>query len=371
MTAQEFVVRRDHLATAAIRALPASPLAAEQIRLAIDRFAFTANNITYATTGDSLGYWGFYPADDGWGRVPVWGFATVAESRQPQVDVGETFWGYYPMATEVVLTPARVSQGGFVEGAAHRTALPDIYNRYARCRVDPWHVAGGEDLEALLRPLFATSWLLDDFLADNAFFGADTLLLSSASSKTAYGTAFQLAKRAGIEVVGLTSARHRGFCASLGCYHRVVGYDELHEIDSGSACAYVDFAGDAAVRASVHARFANLEYDCSVGATHLDDIGSSKGVPGPRPQFFFAPSQAGKRMEQWGAAVLTERLVGDWRAFRARVVQTPDPWLVVSHHFGPDAARAIYAQVLAGRGDPRVGYILSLRGGEETARVGR
>ena len=91
MTAQEFVVRKDHLATTAIRALPTPPLAAGQIRLAIDRFAFTANNVTYATTGDSLGYWGFYPADDGWGRVPVWGFATVTESLQPQVDVGETF----------------------------------------------------------------------------------------------------------------------------------------------------------------------------------------------------------------------------------------------------------------------------------------
>ena len=34
---------------------------------------------------------------------------------------------------------------------------------------------------------------------------AAQLLLSSASSKTAYGTAFQLAQREGIEVIGLTS----------------------------------------------------------------------------------------------------------------------------------------------------------------------
>jgi hypothetical protein len=71
-------------------------------------------------------------------------------------------------------------------------------------------------VQALLRPLFITSWLIDDFLADNDFFGARVMLLSSASSKTAYGTAFQLAQRDGIEVVGLTSPGNVAFCESPG-----------------------------------------------------------------------------------------------------------------------------------------------------------
>ena len=62
---------------------------------------------------------------------------------------------------------------------------------------DPFYTRDSESAQALLRPLFITSWLIDDFLADNNFFGADTMLLSSASSKTAYGTAFQLRQRAG------------------------------------------------------------------------------------------------------------------------------------------------------------------------------
>ena len=43
-----------------------------QIVVAIDKFALTANNVTYAASGDLLGYWQFYPtAEDPWGKVTV------------------------------------------------------------------------------------------------------------------------------------------------------------------------------------------------------------------------------------------------------------------------------------------------------------
>ena len=59
----------------------------------------------------------------------------------------------------------------------------------------------------LLRPLFITSFMIDDFLHDNDFFGASTVLISSASSKTSYGLAFMLSLRADkrYQVIGLTS----------------------------------------------------------------------------------------------------------------------------------------------------------------------
>jgi hypothetical protein len=41
-----------------------------------------------------------------------------------------------------------------------------------RCSRDPFYTADSESVQALLRPLFITSWLIDDFLADNDFFGA-------------------------------------------------------------------------------------------------------------------------------------------------------------------------------------------------------
>lgn len=224
--ATRLLVRQDALGTTRWLREAHAPLAEGEARLRIDRFAYTSNNITYAAFGEAMHYWDFFPVapqPDGlaWGCIPVWGFAEVIESRAAGVAVGERLYGYWPMASHAVLQPTRVSPHGFSDGAAHRAALHPVYNQYLRCAVDPFYTPGTEDLQALLRPLFLTSWLIDDFLADNAFFGAQdaaqragmqpVLLLSSASSKTAYGTAAQLAQRDGVAVVGLTSASNVAF----------------------------------------------------------------------------------------------------------------------------------------------------------------
>lgn len=365
MNTLDFLVRKDKLATAELRESPERPLVEGEVRLGVDKFALTANNITYAAFGDAMNYWSFYPAAEGWGRIPVWGFGTVLESRCPGIAVGERFYGYYPMSSQVVLQPARLSPAAFFDGAEHRAALHAVYNSYSRCATDPFHTAQTEDVEALLRPLFITSWLIDDFLADNDFFGAGeqgkgVLLLSSASSKTAYGTAFQLAQRTGIEVVGLTSAANVEFCNSLGCYHRVLTYDQIDRVAADAACIYVDFAGNAALRASIHARFRNLKYSCSVGGTHVEQLGGARDLPGPRATLFFAPAQIKKRTAEWGAAGLGQRLLHAWQAFVAKVCDPAAPWLVVEHHTGPQAVSAAYAAVLGGSGNPRLGHMLSL-----------
>jgi hypothetical protein len=62
----------------------------------------------------------------------------------------------------------------------------------------------------LYRPLFFTSFVLADFLVDGGTAGARTVVLSSASSKTAYGAAFLL-QSAGVRTVGLTSAGNVAF----------------------------------------------------------------------------------------------------------------------------------------------------------------
>jgi hypothetical protein len=76
--------------------------------------------------------------------------------------------------------------------------------------------------------------------------------------------------------------------------------------------------------------------------------------------FFFAPAQVAKRIEEWGNAVLMERIVTDWKTFSHQVTNPSAPWLTVEQHQGLDAVSAIYAQLLAGHGDPRVGHMLSL-----------
>ena len=379
MNAIEFLVRKDALGTTLTRSRALASLADGQVRVAISRFALTSNNITYAAFGDAMNYWRFFPVaplpgdegdDAGWGSIPVWGFGTVEASTHPDVAVGERLYGYFPMASHVDLSPARVSGLSFMDGAPHRAELHAVYNQYQRCSADPFYTADTEDEQALLRPLFTTSWLIDDFLADNDYFGATAqaaltgdqamMLLSSASSKTAYGTAFQMAQRSGIEVVGLTSARNVAFCESLGCYHRVLTYDQLDQLNASTPSAYIDFAGNAAFRKALHLHCAGLVYSSSIGGTHVSELGSGRDLPGPKPTLFFAPAQIKKRSADWGAPVLGQRLVQSWQQFITTVRHPAQPWLRVVHHSGPQSVEAAYQQVLAGQGDARVGHVLSL-----------
>ena len=360
MTQQDFQVLKTDLQQTRLTSTELAPLKSGEVRLAVQRFAFTANNITYAAFGDAMNYWKFFPNPDAaWGNIPVWGFADVCESRCEGVTIGERFYGYYPMASHVTLLPARVNDHGFFDAAPHRAELHPVYNQYVFSRSDPLYNADNEDIQALLRPLFITSFLIDDFLADNNFFGASTLLLSSASSKTAYGTAFQLAQRKDIEVVGLTSAANVAFCESLGCYHRVLTYDQLDQMASDAACAYIDFAGNARLRHRIHSQFANLKYSCSIGGAHVNELGGAKDLPGVRAVLFFAPAQIKKRSTDWGAAELSDRLSAAWQSFTAQVTQPDAPWLTPLQHSGSASFEAVYQQVLEGSNDPRLGHILT------------
>ena len=188
----------------------------------IESFGLTSNNITYAVFGETMKYWDFFPASDPeWGRLNVWGYARVEQSRHPEVEVGMRVYGYLPCASHVVVVPDRIDAKGFVDAAAHRASLPSAYQGYRDVETDPVYSTEREAEHILFFPLFFTSFLIDDFLADEDFFGADTIVVSSASSKTAIIAAYQLAKRDGIEVVGLTSAGNREFVEGLGVYDSV------------------------------------------------------------------------------------------------------------------------------------------------------
>ncbi len=234
-----------------------------------------------------------------------------------------------------------------------------VYNRYLRCDSDPTYRREHESLRALLEPLFTTSFLIDDFLAESEFFGASTVLVSSASSKTAYGLGFCLARRRGQpgapKVVGLTSPANLAFTRELGCYDVVVAYADVTTLPAGDRAVYVDMSGDATLRATVHGHWRDqLAYSCSVGGTHWQALGGGKGLPGPRPVLFFAPAQAKKRVAEWGASGFEQRLASAWQGFIERVADSQTPWLRVVAAQGRDAVQSTYA-ALARRARRRVG----------------
>ena len=330
-----------------------------QARLAVDAFALTANNVTYAAIGDLLQYWNFFPAPDGWGRVPVWGYADVVETTVDDLPVGTRLYGYLPMSDELVITASRIGPSEVFDGAAHRASMAATYNRYVREPAGADRDPAAEARQMLLYPLFFTSFLIDDALADGDGAAARTVVLSSASSKTAIGTAFQLRGR-DVEVVGLTSSSNVAFVEGLGLYDRVVTYDDVSSLPDGPA-AFVDIAGNAAVQAAVHQRYGDdLATSLIVGDTHWDDDTDAVAVeerPGPEPVFFFAPTQITKRNQDWGRDGLQSRVDAAWTAFTTWA----DGWLTIERRSGAEAALATFAELVDNRADPAVGFIISMR----------
>ncbi len=339
---------------------PLPTLAEGQILVRVDKFGLTANNVTYALAGDQLGYWKFFPAQDPWGVVPVWGFGDVVETAHPEIAVGERLWGYWPMASHVALTPGRVSPRGFHEASAHRHGLAAAYNAYARTRDDPPELKAIEDRRALLFPLFATSYILSDYLADNGYFGARDLVISSVSSKTAMGLA-KLARDAGDgrpRVIGLTSPGNLDYARSLGVCDEVATYADIPALDGARAAAFVDMAGQGEVVAAIHARYgANLKASVAVGVTHWDTkrFSNAQGATVAH-KLFFAPAQLAKRDADWGQGEAMRR------AQRAclGLIQDLSEAMTVAHEFGAQAAQAAFARLVSGAQSPKVGVIASL-----------
>jgi hypothetical protein len=328
-----------------------------QVRLGVDAFALTANNVTYAALGDLLQYWRFFPAPGEWGRVPVWGYADVVESTVDEVAVGTRLYGYLPMSDELVITPGRIGPDELTDVAPHRAAMAAAYSRYQVVPAGADRDPAAEARQMLLYPLFFTAFLIDDLLDDTGFGGARTVVLSSASSKTSIGTAFQLRGR-DVEVVGLTSAGNRGFVEGLDLYDRVVTYDDLDALGDGPA-AFVDVAGNAEIKAAVHRHFgADLAVSMIVGDTHWDDDAEpAPELPGPDPVFFFAPDQITKRNADWGREGMASRVDAAWDAFTAWA----DGWLTITRRHGAEAARQTFLELIENRADPAEGFVIAMR----------
>lgn len=339
-----------------------APLQDGEVLLQLERFALTTNNITYAAFGEAMDYWRFFPThEEGWGHMPVWGYGRAVASRAPGIEPGERFYGYFPIASHLRMQAVRVTERGFYDGAGHRQGLPSPYNQYTRCRTDPAYAEDLADYQMLFKPLFFTSFLLADFLQDNGLFGARRVLVSSASSKTAYGTAYCLQERTDIELVGLTSERNRDFVAGLGVYARVAGYHELESLATDRPTLYVDFSGDESLRRRIHEHFgAALRYDCFVGSAANTDFLRDTGVPGPAPEFFFAPAQIKKRNRDWGPEVLSERYNEAQRLFIAAASAPDNPWIRLVTDQGFEAAGRVIAELVESGGDPAQGHVIEV-----------
>jgi len=353
----DFLVKRDDLRECRIADSESARLEPGQALLRVASFGLTSNNVTYAVLGETMSYWKFFPAPDGWGRLPVWGFAEVEESTADGLEPGARVFGYVPSSSRLVVTPAAVDERGFWDASPHRAGLPPAYQRYLATATDPFYAPDTEAVQMLARGLFFTAFLIDDQLADEGAVDGGPVVISSASAKTAIAAAYLLSRRDGAEVVGLTSPRNAEFVAGLGIYDRTVAYDSIDSLDRRPA-TFLDVAGDDGVRLAVHSHYGDeLLRSIGVGMTHWEEFGTGAGeLPGPAPAFFFAPTRFAKRSEDWGADGLEAKAAAAWHPFCEWV----GGWLDVVAEHGFDAVKRAYLDVLEGRVDPATGRVLAL-----------
>lgn len=365
---QVLEVRRPTIGETQLRELAEVELTDGQIQLRIDKFAITANNITYAVFGDMLGYWDFFPSDveaETWGRVPAMGWAEVVESRVEGIGVGSRYYGWFPMASSVVITATPTSDG-FRDDGAHRQAHAPVYRAYVSTDTDPFYDSAddGEDRHALLRGLFLTGFLADEFFADAAgsegaaYFGADRVVVLSASSKTAIGFAQRASERGLGEIVGVTSAGNVDFVRALGYYDTVITYDEVDSTDAEVDTVSIDMAGNPSVLAALHHRLGDRLLDSmTVGRSHHDapPADSADNLPGPAPQLFFAPTEVTRRLNDWGRDDYGRRTADALETF----VAGSRAWMTVEHRTTPSGVESGWADVHGGEVPPNIGLVAS------------
>ena len=354
---RELQVRRDNYRETRTVASDDRPLEEGQVRMEIERFALTSNNVTYAVAGDRIGYWQFFPVDAEWGVVPVWGIGRIVESRAKGLEVGEKIYGYFPMADEVVMTAGRIKSGSFTEVSEHRSQLPPLYNNYRRLVVEP---EGFEDERCLYFPLFITSYAIYDWLADNDMFGAEQVVIGSVSSKTGLGVAKLIANEPNLDVhvVGLTSPGNVAFVESLGACDTILTYGRETEI-AVRPTAYVDMSGNVELGRMLHHHLGDhLVLSSRVGATHWDgaEMGDHGKLPGAKPQMFFAPSQILKREADWGPGMFMAKA----SEASLRLARDLEGTIAVERVKGTEALAEVWRDFLDNKVAPSRGIMVSL-----------
>lgn len=322
--------------------------------LEVERFGFSANNITYALLGDRVGYWSFFSSSDGWGRIPVWGYLRASHSHVSGIDERRRAFGFCPMSTHLLARPGRITGSGFVDSAGHRAPLPAAYNTYSWLDTDPAYAWELEDQLLVLRPLFWLSFMLDDLLANEETLDGRSVWITSASSKAAIGTAHLLAAR-GVDLIGLTSAANLDFVTGLGLYSEVHSYDHI-PAEAAAPVVVIDLAGSRPLRESVEQRLGRSRTRTLVaGITHRDATAADSDRSGERISFVFVPELMRRRVGELGWAELNHRYCLALHDFAAR----SRDWLKIEVARGPAELRATYLRTLQNAGRPDRAVVFS------------
>lgn len=353
----EYQVRKDNIRETRWHEYDAPALEDGDVLLAVDTFAITANNVTYAVFGAAMNYWNFFPAENGWGRVPMWGFATVAESKAEGVVPGQRVFGYVPASNAFIAKKVTSAGMAFRDNADSRADLSPFYNTYTITTDDPVYTPDSEPQQMLFRPLFATGWWLSDLITRHEA-GLKTAMITSASSKTSLAMAWALnASGKDIETIGLTSDGNIPFTEGTGLYARTASYDAISSLEAEGPTSVTDLRGSHAIRLAVHERFTDtLAASVTVGATDWEaDNSNPAPLPGVQPNLFFAPDYIAARMKEEGPSIGAKM-----NADLVQFYSDSQAFITPKTTKGHDAVEAAWQSNVDGKVSPDSGLILVL-----------
>jgi hypothetical protein len=217
----------------------------DEILIKLNKFGLTSNNVTYVILGESYKYFDVFPSKDKEeAKLNVWGLATIIKSNNDKLLENEQIYGYFPCQKYYKLTPSHVNDEYFMVKRSQLPADYKVYNQYFRSSKDFQNSndENTQNMMLLYRPLFWTSFFIDDYLNFNNFFGTRKVLISSASSKTAFCLAHLLKGK--IQVHGVTSKKNYQFVKGLGLYDNVILYENFdNEYIDDKDFIYINISG--------------------------------------------------------------------------------------------------------------------------------
>lgn len=222
----------------------------------------------------------------------------------------------------------------------------------------------------LYRPLFWTSYWFEDWLWSSSYRGgASTILISSASSKTAFCLAYLIGKRnTGTRVLGITSSKNLAFTQGLGLYDDVLEYKSftaspVFHGDRDEKWIYVDVAGSADLNRRIFDHFASpysstLAAVITLGLTNLSPSNSSSvqwsestfsSTPSTVPTSAFWPKEEQFFMPEWldvrrKQLSLTELFTTQQKAWK-ELISDCQNWVEIERVYGADAVQKSYTKI--------------------------
>ena len=183
--------------------------------------------------------------------APCWGRCKVYRSNHPQIEEGSTYYGFWPMAAYSVRRVCDVDSTGFIayndlpsftgpKEWLKLIGMNDTENLYALENYEYWKIGITYARE----------------LQDMNYFGAQQLVISSASSASGQCIAMSLKElNPSFKVVGLTSQRNYDFVKQFPFFDEVYAYEDVTSSPNTDKSLYFDALGWESVTKDVFDHF--------------------------------------------------------------------------------------------------------------------